>query len=70
MCSFRETLKHRIHLALAKAENENSARTLAETQRLDIEKEKTIMELELKESINILKADNLKKDLKINTVSC
>ena len=53
---------------MAKVESEQMARSMADKQRSDIEKDKTMLELELKDSLNLHQADLVKKDIKISTV--
>ena len=64
----RDTLGGQLQLALAKADSEQLARSIAEEQLSDVEKEKTMLELELKEAINRHKSELSKKDFSINNV--
>ncbi|XP_012554647.2 rho-associated protein kinase 2 isoform X1 [Hydra vulgaris] len=57
----RDSLSAQLELALAKAESEELARSIAEEQISDLEKEKTMLELEIKELLAKNKADNLEK---------
>ena len=58
-----------LQLAVAKADSEQLARSIAEEQLSDVEKEKTMLELELKEAMSRLKNDITKKDMSISSVS-
>eukprot|EP00794_Sanderia_malayensis_P004823 gene4823-5455_t len=53
----RDSLSAQLELGLAKAESEELARQIAEEQIADLEKEKTMLELEVKELIARHKAD-------------
>ncbi|ESO94492.1 hypothetical protein LOTGIDRAFT_215457 [Lottia gigantea] len=64
----KESLCAQLQLALAKADSEQLARQIAEDQLLDVEKEKTILELEVKDLMNqhrsdMNKTENLKSSL-------
>lgn len=48
---FRESLAAQLELTFTKADSEQLARSIAEEQYLDLEKEKTMIELEVKELI-------------------
>lgn len=61
----RDTLGGQLQLALAKADSEQLARSIAEEQLSDLEKEKTMLGLELKESLS----NTREKDFKISSVS-
>ena len=54
----RDSLSAQLELALAKAESEELARSIAEEQISDLEKEKTMLELEVKDLLAKNKADN------------
>jgi len=58
----RDSLSAQLELALAKAESEELARSIAEEQIADLEKDKTILELEVKEINARNKADVSEKD--------
>ena len=58
-----------MQLALAKADSEQLARTIAEEQLSDVEKEKTMLELEIKEILSRHKSDIGKKEGVITLVS-
>ncbi len=66
---FRDSIGAQLQLALAKADSEQLARSIAEEQLSDVEKEKTMLELELKEAMNRHRADLNKKDIAITTVN-
>lgn len=61
----RESIAAQLQLAIAKADSEQLARSIAEEQLSDVEKEKTMKELELKEAMARHKAEMGKKDLSI-----
>lgn len=61
----RDSLSAQLELALAKAESEELARSIAEEQITDLEKEKAMFELEIKEINAKHKADLSDKDNKI-----
>ena len=65
----RDSLGGQLQLALAKSDSEQLARSIAEEQLSDVEKEKTMLELELKEAMNRHKSDISKKDFAISNVS-
>ena len=66
---FRDSLAGQLQLALAKADSEQLARTIAEEQLSDVEKEKTMLELEIKEILSRHKSDIGKKEGVISLVS-
>ena len=68
MC-FSDSIAAQLQLAVAKADSEQLARSIAEEQLSDVEKEKTMLELELKEAMSRLKNDITKKDMSISSVS-
>ena len=57
-----------LQLALAKADSEQLARTIAEEQLSDVEKEKTMLELEIKEILSRHKSELAKKDSVVTMV--
>lgn len=59
---YRESLAAQLQLALAKADSENLGRSIAEEQLSDVEKEKTMLELEIKEQMNRHKSELSKKE--------
>ncbi|KAI0232790.1 hypothetical protein LSAT2_016895 [Lamellibrachia satsuma] len=64
----RDSIAAQLQLAVAKADSEQLARSIAEEQLSDVEKEKTMLELELKEAMSRLKSDITKKDMTISSV--
>ncbi|KAK3090086.1 hypothetical protein FSP39_009049 [Pinctada imbricata] len=58
----KDSFASQLQLALAKADSEQLARSIAEEQLSDVEKEKTVLELEIKELINRNKGELTKKD--------
>lgn len=54
---------------MAKADSEGLARSIAEEQLTDVEKEKTVLELEIKELMNRHKTEISKKEHLIQIVS-
>ena len=58
-----------MQLALAKADSEQLARSIAEEQLSDVEKEKTMLELELKEALSRHRDELNKKEIIVTTVS-
>ena len=69
MYIFRESFAAQLQLALAKADSEQLARSIAEEQLSDVEKEKTVLELEIKEMITRQKGEITKKENLIAVVS-
>ena len=65
----RDSLGGQLQLAMAKADSEQLARTIAEEQLSDVEKEKTMLELEIKEILSRHKSELVKKDSVISMVS-
>ena len=65
---YRDSLAGQLQLALAKADSEQLGRTIAEEQLSDVEKEKTMLELEIKEILSRHKSDLGKKDSVITLV--
>ncbi|XP_052774970.1 rho-associated protein kinase 1-like isoform X1 [Mya arenaria] len=64
----KESLGGQLQLAMAKADSEQLARTIAEEQLSDVEKEKTMLELEIKELLSRHKSELGKKDNIITTL--
>lgn len=58
----KESIGAQLQLALAKADSEQLARQIAEEQLSDVEKEKTMLELEIKEMISRQKSEMSKKE--------
>jgi hypothetical protein len=67
---FRDSIAAQLQLAMAKADSEGLARSIAEEQLSDVEKEKTVLELEIKELMNRHKTDLSKKEHTIILVNC
>lgn len=67
--NFRDSLVQQLQLALAKAESEHIALTIAEEQLADVEKEKTVLRLEIKELVSRHKNELNKKENMIVAVS-
>ena len=65
----RDSIGAQLQLALAKADSEQLARSIAEEQLSDVEKEKTMLELELKEALSRHRDELNKKDIIVTTVS-
>ncbi|XP_047142948.2 rho-associated protein kinase 2 isoform X1 [Hydra vulgaris] len=61
----RASLSAQLELAIAKAESEDLARSIAEEQIYDLEKEKTMLELEVKDLLAKNKADSFEKFKKL-----
>ncbi|XP_013412061.1 rho-associated protein kinase 2-like isoform X3 [Lingula anatina] len=64
----RAALDAQLELAMAKANSEEIARKLAEDQLSDVEKQKTMLELEIKELMTRHKADMSKKESTIGVL--
>ncbi|KAH9491701.1 Rho-associated protein kinase 2 [Bulinus truncatus] len=64
----KDSLGGQLQLALAKADSEQLARLLAEEQLSDVEKEKTMLELEIKELMSRQKNEMNKKELIISSM--
>lgn len=64
----RSSLKHQCQLALARADSEALARSIAEETVADLEKEKTMKELELKDITTRHKNDLNSKDIVLNQI--
>ena len=58
-----------MQLTLAKADSEQLARSIADEQLADVEKAKTMLELQMKEVMQRHKTDIKGKDISISTVS-
>ena len=65
----RGSLAHQLQLALARADSEALARSIAEETVADLEKEKTMKELELKELMAKHRVDSASKEATITNVS-
>lgn len=65
----RSSLAHQLQLALARGDSEALARSIAEETVADLEKEKTMKELELKDLINKHRTDQIHKEATLNAVS-
>ena len=63
----RNNLAEQLQLALAKAESEHIALAIAEEQLADVEKEKTVLRLEIKELVGRHKLELAKKESLIST---
>lgn len=63
----RGSLAHQLQLALARADSEALARSIAEETVADLEKEKTMKELELRELLTKHRADTMSRDSTINS---
>ena len=68
-CLCRDSIGAQLQLALAKADSEQLARSIAEEQLSDVEKEKTMLELELKEALSRHRDDLNKREITVTTVS-
>ncbi|XP_066256742.1 rho-associated protein kinase 1 isoform X1 [Euwallacea similis] len=64
----RSSLKHQCQLALARADSEALARSIAEETVADLEKEKTMKELELKDLLSKHRNDINAKEVALNAV--
>lgn len=62
---FRSTLTHQLELSIARADSEALARRIAEETVADLEKEKAVRELEIRESERRLRSDISSKDIVI-----
>ncbi|KAL3869241.1 hypothetical protein ACJMK2_041948 [Sinanodonta woodiana] len=58
----KESIGTQLQIALQRADSEHLARTIAEEQLSDVEKEKTMLELEIKELMSRHKSDIAKKE--------
>ncbi|GFN77047.1 rho-associated protein kinase [Plakobranchus ocellatus] len=68
MLQEKDSLGTQLQLALAKADSEQLARQIAEEQLSDVEKEKTMLELEIKELMSRHKNDLNKKEALISAL--
>ena len=66
--SERDSIAAQLQLAIAKSDSETLARSITEEQLSDVEKEKTILELELKEAMTRHKADLQKKNICVSNL--
>lgn len=66
--SFRDSLAAQLEITLTKADSEQLARSIAEEQYSDLEKEKIMKELELKEMMARHRQELSEKDITINLV--
>ncbi|KAL0273439.1 UNVERIFIED_CONTAM: hypothetical protein PYX00_006098 [Menopon gallinae] len=64
----RGSLAHQLQLALARADGEALARSIAEETVADLEKEKTMKELELKDLLNKHRAEQSNKEQTVNVL--
>ena len=67
---FRENIAAQVSILLTRADSEKLARGIAEEQLSDVEKEKTMLELEIKELMARHKNDMSKKEALIASVGC
>lgn len=65
----RDSLAAQLEITLTKADSEQLARSIAEEQYSDLEKEKIMKELELKEMMARHKQELIEKDITIGSVS-
>ena len=61
MC-FSDSISAQLQLALAKADSEQLARSISDEQLLDVEKAKTMLELQMKDMMQRHKSEQSKKD--------
>ncbi|XP_064606678.1 rho-associated protein kinase 2-like isoform X2 [Liolophura sinensis] len=66
MLQERDSVVDQLQLAFSRADSEKLARTIAEDQLSDVEKEKTMLELEIKDLMSRHKTDLAKKDATID----
>lgn len=66
---FRDSLAAQLEITLTKADSEQLARSIAEEQYSDLEKEKIMKELELKEMMARHRQELGEKDITISSVS-
>ncbi|KAK7872306.1 hypothetical protein R5R35_002762 [Gryllus longicercus] len=64
----RNNLTHQLQIALARADTEALARSIAEETVQELEKDKTIKELELKEMMNKHRTELSNKDIAVNAM--
>lgn len=67
--SFRDSLAAQLEITLTKADSEQLARSIAEEQYSDLEKEKIMKELELKEMMARHRQELSEKDITISSVN-
>lgn len=65
----RGSLAHQLQIALARADSEALARSIAEETIIDLEKEKMMRELELRDSQSRHRNDLESKEFSLNNVS-
>jgi hypothetical protein len=68
LCFYRDSISAQLQLASAKCDSLQLARTIAEDQLAEAEKEKTMKELELRAAQQEHKAEMAKKELSLNNV--
>lgn len=68
VCFRRDSLAAQLEITLTKADSEQLARSIAEEQYSDLEKEKIMKELELKEMMARHRQELSEKDITINLV--
>ncbi|XP_071489057.1 rho-associated protein kinase 2-like [Diadema antillarum] len=68
LCNEKESLAAQLELTLTKADSEQLARTIAEDQYTDLEREKTMRELEMKEEIQRNKTMINSKENQLTTI--
>lgn len=66
---FRDSLAAQLEITLTKADSEQLARSIAEEQYSDLEKEKIMKELEIKEMMARHRQELAEKDTTITSVS-
>lgn len=69
LCLIRDSLAAQLEITLTKADSEQLARSIAEEQYSDLEKEKIMKELELKEMMARHRQELAEKDITITSVS-
>jgi len=69
ICTVDETCRRQLEQAKGQLESEQLARRIAEENVADIDKEKTMLELEIKQLMNRYKHEILNKDITIGMVS-
>lgn len=65
----RTSLTHQLQLAVGRADSEALARSIAEETVAELEKEKTVKELEIRDLVSRHTSDITEKDTAYNTVS-
>ena len=68
MCLYRDSLATQLEASLTKADSEQLARSIAEEQYSDLEKEKIMKELEIKDMIARHRQELCEKDNTISSV--